>query len=291
MQYGHFDNENREYVIDRVDLPCSWTNYLGVEDMAAVVNHTAGGYLFYKTPEYHRISRFRGNAVPMDRPGFYVYLRDNDSADYWSVSWQPVGKPLGQAEYRCRHGLSYTVYECKYQDIEASQKMLIPRGEAVQLWDVKIRNTGKKARNLSVFSYLEFSFHHIMIDNQNYQMSLYCAGASYEDGVIEEDLFYEERGYQYFTANFEPDGFDCMRDKFIGTYNTETNPAAVTAGHCFSSYEKGGNHCGALQKDLRYSPAKRYGLSFCLGKGEGKRAGVCVPNIPTYMLWTRHTQI
>ena len=42
MQYGHFDNENREYVIDRVDLPCSWTNYLGVEEMAAVVNHTAG---------------------------------------------------------------------------------------------------------------------------------------------------------------------------------------------------------------------------------------------------------
>ena len=51
MQYGYFDNEKREYVIDNVALPCSWTNYLGVEDMAAVINHTAGGYLFYKTPE------------------------------------------------------------------------------------------------------------------------------------------------------------------------------------------------------------------------------------------------
>ena len=116
----------------------------------------------------------------------------------------------------------------------------------VQLWDVKVKNTGDKARNLSLFSYLEFSFHHIMIDNQNYQMSLYCAGASYEDGIIEEDLFYEEEGYQYFTADFAPDGFDCMRDKFLGTYNTETNPAAVIAGQCFSSYEKGGNHCGRL---------------------------------------------
>ena len=51
MQYGHFDNEKREYVIDRVDLPTSWTNYLGVKDMCAVVNHTAGVYLFYKSPE------------------------------------------------------------------------------------------------------------------------------------------------------------------------------------------------------------------------------------------------
>ena len=274
MQYGHFDNENREYVIDRVDLPCSWTNYLGVEEMAAVVNHTAGGYLFYKTPEYHRISRFRGNAVPMDRPGFYVYLRDNDSADYWSISWQPVGKPLDQAKYSCRHGMSYTVYECEYERIQASQTMVIPRGEAVQLWDVKIKNTGDVVRNLSVFSYLEFSFHHIMIDNQNYQMSLYCAGASCEDGIIEEDLFYEENGYQYFTADFDPDGFDCMRDRFIGTYNTETNPAAVAEGKCFSSYEKGGNHCGSLQKNLTLQPGEEVRLVFMLGEGrreEGRR--------------------
>ena len=42
MQYGHFDDENREYVIDRIDLPTSWTNYLGVEKFATVINHTAG---------------------------------------------------------------------------------------------------------------------------------------------------------------------------------------------------------------------------------------------------------
>ena len=95
MQYGHFDNDRREYVIDRVDLPASWTNYLGTEEMCAVVNHTAGGYLFHKSAEYHRITRFRANAVPMDRPGHYIYLRDDDTGEYWSVSWQPVGKPLG----------------------------------------------------------------------------------------------------------------------------------------------------------------------------------------------------
>ena len=54
MQYGHFDDAKREYVIDRVDIPVSWTNYLGVENMCGVVNHTAGGYLFYKSPEYLR---------------------------------------------------------------------------------------------------------------------------------------------------------------------------------------------------------------------------------------------
>ena len=78
MQYGHFDNVNREYVIDRVDLPVSWTNYIGTGDMMGVFNHTAGGYLIYKSSEYHRITRFRPNGVPMDGPGHYVYLRDEE---------------------------------------------------------------------------------------------------------------------------------------------------------------------------------------------------------------------
>ncbi len=267
MQYGHFDQEKKEYVIDRVDLPVSWTNYLGTEEMCAVVNHTAGGYLFYKSPEYHRITRFRGNGVPMDRPGHYVYIRDNDTEDYFSISWQPVGKPLDRAVYRCRHGLSYSIYECEYEGIKASQCMMIPRGDAVEIWDVKIENTTDRPRNLSVFSYLEFSFHHIMIDNQNFQMSLYCAGSSCEDGIIEHDLFYEEFGYQYFTANFVPDGFDCLRDSFLGTYGSESAPKAVVQGHCTGSFEKGGNHCGSLQKNLTLSPGEKIRLIFMLGEG------------------------
>ena len=267
MQYGHFDNEKREYVIDRVDLPVSWTNYLGVKDLCVVVNHTAGGYMFYQSPEYHRVTRFRGNAVPMDRPGHYVYLRDAKDGDYWSISWQPVGKPLNQAKYTCRHGMSYTTYECDYKGIKASQTLMVPMDDAVELWDVRLKNTTDKERRLSVFSYCEFSFHHIMIDNQNFQMSLYCAGSSYDENIIEYDLFYEEFGYQYFTSNVTPDGFDCLRDSFLGAYRTEDNPIAVERGTCSGSHELGNNHCGSLQKDLVLAPGEEVRLIFMLGEG------------------------
>lgn len=267
MQYGHFDNEKREYVIDRVDLPVSWTNYLGVKDLCVVVNHTAGGYMFYQSPEYHRVTRFRGNAVPMDRPGHYVYLRDAKDGDYWSISWQPVGKPLDQAKYTCRHGMSYTTYECDYKGIKASQTLMVPMDDAVELWDVRLKNTTDKERRISVFSYCEFSFHHIMIDNQNFQMSLYCAGSSYDENIIEYDLFYEEFGYQYFTSNVTPDGFDCLRDSFLGAYRTEDNPIAVEHGTCSGSHELGNNHCGSLQKDLVLAPGEEVRLIFMLGEG------------------------
>lgn len=273
MQYGHFDNDKREYVIDRVDLPTSWTNYLGVQDTCVVVNHTAGGYMFHKSPEYHRITRFRGNSIPMDRPGHYVYVRDNDTKDYWSVSWQPVGKSFDEAKYICRHGMSYTTYECDYSDIHAEQTLVVPLNEDVELWDVKLKNNGDKPRNLSVFSYCEFSFHHIMIDNQNFQMSMYCAGSDYDKGVIQYDLFYEEFGFQYFTSNFEPDGFDCLRDKFIGLYHTEDNPIAVENGQCSGSYELGNNHCGSLQKNITLQPGEEVRVIFMLGEGN-REAGI-----------------
>ena len=273
MRYGHFENEKREYVIERVDLPVSWTNYLGVQDMCVVVNHTAGGYMFYKSPENHRVTRFRGNAIPMDRPGHYVYLRDAEDGDYWSISWQPVGKPLDQAKYTCRHGMSYTVYECEYKGIQASQTLVVPLNDAVELWDVKIKNTTDKERKISAFSYCEFSYHSIQSDNQNFQMSLYCAGSSYADGVIEHDLFYEQGSYQYFTSNFEPDGFDCLRDSFLGLYHTEDNPVAVQKGACSGSHELGNNHCGSLQKDLVLAPGEEVRLVFMLGEG-GRAEGL-----------------
>ncbi len=267
MKYGYFDDTNREYVIDRVDTPQSWTNYIGVKDMCAVISHNAGGYVFYKSPQFHRITRFRPNGVPMDRPGHYVYVRDDETGEYWSISWQPVGKDLSKAKYECRHGLSYSKFSCDYNNIDASQTIFIPLDDDVELWDVCLKNKGDKPRKLSVYSYAEFSYHHIEMDNQNFQMSLYCSGSSYKDEVIEYNLFYEENGNQYMASNFSPDGFDCLRDTFLGNYRTETNPIAVERGECFGSFELTGNHCATLMKRVEIPAGEGARLIFMLGEG------------------------
>jgi N,N'-diacetylchitobiose phosphorylase len=267
MRYGHFDEERNEYVIEHPDVPVSWTNYLGVKDLCTVISHNAGGYSFYKTAEHHRITRFRQNGVPLDRPGHYVYLRDDETGEYWSVSWQPVGKDLSQARYQCRHGLSYSKFLCEYQGIKAEQLLFIPLEDDVELWDVKIQNVTGQPRKLSVFAYVEFSFHHIEIDNQNLQMSLYASGSSYEDGIIEYDFYYEPWTYHYFASNLVPDSYDCVRDRFLGPYRTETNPLGVEQGSCLNSSELGGNHCGALHKKLTISAGENARLIFLLGVG------------------------
>ncbi|MDR0540372.1 MAG: N,N'-diacetylchitobiose phosphorylase [Spirochaetaceae bacterium] len=271
-RYGHFDIDKREYVIEKVNTPVSWTNYLGTEKLVGVFNQTAGGYLFYESAEHHRITRFRANGVPADRPGHYVYIRDDETGDYWSISWQPVAKP---AEcYRARHGLSYSVYECDYSGIHAEQTLFIPHGTDTELWDIRLENRGKKTRKLSIFSYAELSFHEINSDHKNFQATLYCAGASYKDGVIVQELHYEDGGFQFFTSDFSPDGFEIERERFTGTWQSESNPEAVVRGSLAGHPSwTGGNQCAVLHKRLELTAGAGQRLCFMLGEGNAQAAG------------------
>ena len=274
MRYGYFDDQAREYVIDRVDAPQSMTNYLGTQRMGTVISHTAGGYSWLDSPQHHRITRFRPNGVPMDWPGHYVYLRDEDSGKYWSLSWQPTGLPLSEAKYEARHGLSYSRFLCETAGIRGEQTLFIPREDGsddpVEIFDVKVRNDSDRIRNLSVFGYVEFSFHEIDMDNQNFQMSLYAAGShSAEDAVLCE-LHYEKDAWQFFAGNFVPDGFEGVRESFIGPYRTERNPLGVETGRLGGSHELGGNPCGALQKKLTLQPGEEARVLFYLGTGSGE---------------------
>lgn len=276
MKYGYFDNKNKEYVVDRPDVPVSWTNYLGVKDLCTVISHNAGGYSFYKSTEHHRVTRFRGNAIPIDRPGHYVYIRDDETGEYWTLSWQPVGKDFNKAKYTCRHGMSYSKFQCDYNEIEAEQLLFIPLDDDVELWDVKIKNNSSRPRKLSVFTYVEFSFHHVEIDNQNFQMSLYASGSNFKDGIIEYDFFYEPWTYHFFASSLNPDSYDCVRDKFIGNYRTEANPLSVENGICFNSTELGGNHCGSLHKKITLNPGDDNRIIFMLGVGSREEKGLSI---------------
>ncbi|MBD1564238.1 GH36-type glycosyl hydrolase domain-containing protein [Vibrio sp. S12_S33] len=274
MKYGYFDNDNREYVITHPDVPAPWTNYLGTEKFCTVISHNAGGYSFYNSPEYNRVTKFRPNAS-FDRPGHYVYLRDDATGDYWSISWQPVAKSLDEANYEVRHGLSYSKFKCEYNGISASKTLFIPKGEDAEIWDVVIKNDSDQPRTISAFSFVEFSFSHIQSDNQNHQMSLYSAGTAYDAGVIEYDLYYNNNdfeGFYYLASTFEPDSYDGQRDSFLGLYRDEANPIAVEKGRCSNSAQTCYNHCGSLHKQFVIQPGEEVRFAYILGIGKGNGA-------------------
>lgn len=86
MRCGYFNEDAREYVIERPDTPASLINYLDLDEFCSIVSNNASGCSFFRSPKSGRLTRFRLNSVPMDRSGRYVYLRDELDGTYWSAS-------------------------------------------------------------------------------------------------------------------------------------------------------------------------------------------------------------
>ena len=141
MKYGYFDDEKKEYVITKPNTPKSWSNYLGDTTYGAIITNNAGGYSFYRSSVQGRFMRLRFNQVPLDQPGRYIYFSDLDKKDYWSGSWQPVGKPLNRYKSECRHGSAYTKISSEYSKIKSETLYFVPLGQLFEVWHVKVTNT------------------------------------------------------------------------------------------------------------------------------------------------------
>jgi cellobiose phosphorylase len=127
MNYGHFDDKKREYIITKPDTPLPWINYLGCEAYFGIISNTAGGYSFYRDARLRRLTRYRYNHVPFDVGGRYIYLRDNASGKFWSPSWQPTQHEA--EDYSCRHGMGYSIIGSTFNKIKAETLYFVPLGE------------------------------------------------------------------------------------------------------------------------------------------------------------------
>lgn len=137
MKYGYFDDTNREYVITNPCTPAPWANYLGSPEYGAVISNNAGGYSFAQSGANGRILRYVFNNF--DQPGRYIYLRDNDSKDFWSASWQPVAKPLDVYKNECHHGTGYTRIVADYSNIHSEALYYVPINKAYEVWNFKVK--------------------------------------------------------------------------------------------------------------------------------------------------------
>jgi len=291
MRYGHFDDAAREYVITRPDTPRSWSNYLGSRLYGGIVTQNAGGYSFFRSGGTGRLLRMRFNGVPVDEPGRFVYLRDDADGDYWSASWQPVGKPLvpwdapedaapvagsspttapHQYRARVRHGLGYSVFESRYRGIRTEMTQFVPRDQAFEHWSVVVHNETDAPRTISAFSYAELANEwNYRQDLENLQYSQYVVLGRYEDGFISRknstrDAFTE----CWFALSGAPvTSFDTDRDVFLGAYRTQANPLAVERGECSGSETTGDNAAASLHTRLELAPGESRQIVFTLGVG------------------------
>lgn len=263
MQFGHFDDARREYVITTPKTPLPWINYLGSEAFFSLVSNTAGGYSFYRDAKLRRLTRYRYNDAPADANGRYFYIKEGDAV--WNPGWQPTQTPLDR--YACRHGLGYTILQSAKNGLAARQEIFVPVGDSCEVDRLTLKNETAAPKKVQVFSYVEFCLWNAVDDSTNFQRNFSTGEVEVEGSMICHKTEYRERRNHYaiWTVNAPVDGFDTRRDAFLGAYRGNANPEAVEKGRCTGSIAHGWAPVGVHQIDLELAPGESRSLIFVLG--------------------------
>ena len=283
MQFGFFDNAKREYVITDPRTPMPWANYLGSPEYGAIVTQNAGGYSFVKSGAAGRILRYMFNQF--DEPGRYIYLRDQDSGDFWSASWRPVEKDLKEYDTITRHGTSYTEIESEYNGIATKALYYVPLDATHEVWRLTVTNTGDEPRKIGVFGYCEFtteSFYTQDLVNMQYTQFI-TVTEFHKDHILERiNQFCHvnpdgSNGSERFfgLAGAPVESYTGRRERFLGVHRFNC-PQGVMDGKLDDSLNFNGNPCGALQTTLELQPGESRAVAFILGQKTEKEAEALV---------------
>ncbi|MGN0514576.1 MAG: GH36-type glycosyl hydrolase domain-containing protein [Lachnospiraceae bacterium] len=263
MKFGYFDDTNREYVITTPKTPLPWINYLGCENFFSLMSNTCGGYCFYKDAKLLRITRYRYNNVPYDTGGHYYYINDNGTI--WNPGWQPSKTELD--EYSCRHGMGYSVFTGKKNDVKTQVTAFVPIGNNCEVHKVTITNEGSSDKEVKLFSFVEFCLWNAMDDMTNFQRNLSIGEVEIVGSTIYHKTEYRERRNHYavFSVNTPVDGFDTDRDSFLGAYNGFDKPEVVVSGQAKNSKASGWAPIGSHQINVKLAAGESKTYVFVLG--------------------------
>lgn len=279
MNYGHFSNDKKEYVITNPKTPSPWINYIYNGRYFSTISNNGGGISYFKSPLHGRITRYRINEVPSDRPGKYIYLRDNDTGEIWSLTWQPVGK--NPQCYKVAHGFGYTRAEANYNEIESSVLFFVPQNDDQEIWKTLLTNQSNRTRRLSVYGYVELALGHALVDlinqcddqhfnrsyfdkNLNTIFSTKTYWVTQTKGTQQQENK-EWDQYTFFTVNHPISGYETVREQFIGLYRNENNPEALEKENLRSEDTDFGNIVNAIKVDIELQPNETTDLIFTLG--------------------------
>jgi len=263
MKFGYFDDANREYVITTPKTPLPWINYLGCNDFFSLISNTCGGYSFYKDAKLLRLTRYRYNDTPNDVNGKYFYIKDGDTI--WNPGWKPTKTELDT--YECRHGIGYSRFISSKNDVQASVLAFVPMNDTCEINQVKLTNNSSSVKTLSLFSYVEWCLWNADDDMKNFQRNFSTGEVEIVDSTIFHKTEYRERRNHYavYSVNAKIDGFDTIRDEFLGAYNGTDDPTAVKNGACTNSVASGWQPIASHQINITLNPGETRSFVFVLG--------------------------
>ena len=170
--YGHFSPDGNSFVVDDIRLPGVWDHYLSNDSYCLVLSQTWCGYSFYRSRPLY----------PVSIGGRLAFVRNEDTGAVWPVNEMPAMPCQGQsyeqlhgltgdqssgparfrvplevppiakaeANITCEWGLGYAKLTNRLFGVEITMTLRVAPADPVELWDISVRNLGKKPRRLTI---------------------------------------------------------------------------------------------------------------------------------------------
>jgi cellobiose phosphorylase len=278
MQYGHFDDQNREYVITNPKTPTKWINYVGNLAFGGLVDHTGGGLICKGDPALNRITKYIPQMPNSDFKGETLYLRTRQSYGGYRV-FSPYFVPtLDDYDlYECHVGLGYTRIVSEFYGLRTDVTIFVPTGESCVVRDIKITNVSGRALEVDAIPVVEYTHPDALKQFTNADwIPQTMQSRAYPDDegrvvLVQYPFMFRDMRVNYFTSNHPVSSFESERQVFLGDngYGTWANPLSLQRDELSDTQARRGDNVAALLHHLgEMQPGQTRRLVTQLGQAE-----------------------
>jgi cellobiose phosphorylase len=235
MNYGYFDDDEREYVIVNPRTPVKWINYVGTLAFGGFVDHTGGAFICKGDPALNRITRYIPQLPASEFKGETLYLRFPQGHGYkvFSPYFVPTLDPYDR--YECHVGLGYTRIVSEFYGLRIKVTIFVPLGEGRLIHDIKITNLHSKPIEVDVIPVVEYTHFDALKQFTNADwvpQTMQSRVHQERDGLkVLTQYAFMRRGVavNYLTSNHPVSSFESDRARFLGDheYGTWANPLSL----------------------------------------------------------------
>jgi cellobiose phosphorylase len=257
MNYGYFDDPNREYVITNPRTPVKWINYIGTLQFGGFVDHTGGALLCKNDPTFNRITKYIQQMPSSDFKGETLYLRIKQKDGYKVFS--PFFIPTLDLydKYECRVGLGYTRITSEMHGIRTEVTIFVPMGASVEVRDIQVTNISDIPLEVDAIPILEYTHPDALKQFTNADwIPQTMQSKAVQDGdltvLIQYPFMFRDIKVNYFTSNLPASSFETDRKQFLGDneYCTWAHPVSLQSAELCNTQALRGDNIAALLHHL-----------------------------------------
>lgn len=250
---NHFDDANREYVIEDMFPRRDWLNYLWNGNTVLCLTQFGDGNAFTNLGSTNR---------QIDAGVRYLYVRNRKNGKYWAMNRNFNQENFDRFE--CHVGIGYHTIISEVDGIHAELTFMVPMVGRVVMVKAVVTNVLKETLPLDI----TFVCHPTVVMGPH---------TSYGEGHKEEGmnaLLYTYQGYKIskfyddvvLGASRPFDGYEVSEQRFLRGYRTYGNPLPIEKGELASKgSDFDGSYVGALMHRVELKPGEKFDVVYAYG--------------------------